>query len=323
MEVSEHLLRDSEDENGQLLTIHSSRRIDNGLNIFEGIFRNRWFIGIQFIIVGGQVLIIFVGGQAFSVKPLLGYQWGVSLVLGVISLPMAVIIRLIPDEFISRLIPRFWTRKKGPEVVVSDEDRRFEWNPALEEIRDQLTFLHTVRGGRLRNLKHKLQHPQQLLPRSRSGSRSRDDSVPSTPVGETGGISPQPATPESRSRKRTRSRSNSAFGPAAAMAGVVAGSIAGWSPIERAPDKNDSAGFNSSSPHGGLDNQEGIEIHPDTAADERLVGDYLSTSKTPPSQNPDLIPYFEHAPPARAPSSRSRRSTSGRSRSSQSQSQRS
>ncbi|PKX94280.1 putative P-type calcium ATPase [Aspergillus novofumigatus IBT 16806] len=307
----------------QIFNQWNSRRIDNGLNIFEGIFRNRWFIGIQFIIVGGQILIIFVGGQAFSVKPLVGYQWGVSLILGVISLPVGVIIRLIPDEFVSRLIPRFWTRKKGPELVVSDEDRRFEWNPALEEIRDQLTFLHTVRGGRLRNLKHKLQHPQELLPRSRSGSRSREDSIPSTPVGENGGTSPQPATPESRSRKRTRSRSNSAFGPAAAMAGVVAGSIAGWSPIERAPGENDSAGFNSSSPHGGLDNQEGIEIHPDTAADERLVGDYLSTSKTPPSQNPDLIPYFEHAPPARAPSSRSRRSTSGRSRSSQSQSRQS
>ncbi|RHZ44952.1 putative P-type calcium ATPase [Aspergillus thermomutatus] len=307
----------------QIFNQWNSRRIDNGLNIFEGIFRNRWFIGIQFIIVGGQILIVFVGGQAFSVKPLLGYQWGVSLVLGVISLPIAVIIRLIPDEFISRLVPRFWTRKKGPELVVSDEDRRFEWNPALEEIRDQLTFLHTVRGGRLRNLKHKLQHPQELIPRSRSGSRSREDSIPSTPVGENGGASPQPATPESRSRRRTRSRSNSAFGPAAAMAGVVAGSIAGWSPIERAPGENDSAGFNSSSPHGGLDNQEGIEIHPDTAADERLVGDYLSTSKSPPSQNPDLIPYFEHAPPARAPSSRSRRSTSRRSRSSQSQSQQS
>ncbi|GIJ83938.1 hypothetical protein Asppvi_002770 [Aspergillus pseudoviridinutans] len=306
----------------QIFNQWNSRRIDNGLNIFEGIFRNRWFIGIQFIIIGGQVLIVFVGGQAFSVKPLVGYQWGVSLILGVISLPVGVIIRLIPDEFVSRLIPRFWTRKKGPELVVSDEDRRFEWNPALEEIRDQLTFLHKVRGGRLRNLKHKLQHPQELLPRSRSGSRSRENSIPSTPVGENGGSSPQPATPESRSRKRTRSRSNSAFGPAAAMAGVVAGSIAGWSPIERAPGENDS-GFNASSPHGGLDNQEGIEIHPDTAADERLVGDYLSTSKSPPSQNPDLIPYFEHAPPARAPSSRSRRSTSGRSRSSQSRSRQS
>lgn len=292
------------------------------MNIFEGLQRNKWFIGIQFIIVGGQVLIIFVGGQAFSVKPLNGTYWGVSLVLGVISIPIAVVIRLIPDGLVRKLIPTRGLRKKGPQVLVSDEDRRFEWNPALEEIKDQLSFLKTVRGGRLRQLKHKLQHPQELLPRSRSGSRSRDSSIPGTPVGdnENGRLSPQPpGTPESRSRK-PRSRSNSAFGPAAAMAGVVAGSIAGWSPIERGNGEADSIKFSSDTPHGGLDQQKGIEIHPKTAATDRLVADYSETSKTPPSQNPDLIPSFEHQPPERAPSSHERRPLSRRSRSSQSQS---
>ncbi|PYH68142.1 putative P-type calcium ATPase [Aspergillus vadensis CBS 113365] len=304
----------------QIFNQWNCRRLDNNFNIFEGMWRNFWFMGIQFIIIGGQILIIFVGGQAFSVKRLNGAQWGVSLVLGVISLPVAVIIRLIPDEFISRLIPRFWQRKKGPELLVSDEDRRFEWNPALEEIRDQLKFLKTVRGGRLRHLKHKLQHPEELLPRSRSGSRSRENSIPGTPVGEHSDSTPtQPPTPDSRSRRRTRSRSNSAFGPAAAMAGVVAGSIAGWSPIERAPGDGEAFKVQTDSPHGGLDKQKGIEIHPDTAADDRILGDYQTTSKTPPSQNPELLPHFEHAPPERAPSHRSQRSTSRLSRSSQSQ----
>ncbi|EAU38925.1 hypothetical protein ATEG_00279 [Aspergillus terreus NIH2624] len=303
----------------QIFNQWNSRRLDNNLNIFEGLFRNRWFIGIQFIIIGFQILIVFKGGQAFSVHELNGAQWGVCLVLGVISLPVAVIIRLFPDEFISRLIPRFWHRKKSPKLLVSDEDRRYEWNPALEEIRDQLKFLKTVRGGRLRHLKHKLQHPEELLPRSRSNSRSRDDSIPGTPVGDGSSSPPQPATPE-RSRRRTRSRSSSTFGPAAAMAGVVAGSIAGWSPIERAPSgEGESFKFDTNNPRAGLAKQQGIEIHPDTAADDQIVGDYLATSKTPPSQNPDLLPFFEHAP-VRAPSSHSRRSTSQRSRSSQSQS---
>ena len=310
----------------QIFNQYNSRRIDNKLNIMEGIWRNKWFIGIQVIIIGGQVLIIFVGGQAFSVKRLdQGSQWAVSLVLGAISIPIAVIIRLIPDEFCSKLVPHFWHRKKasGPELVVSDEDRRYEWNPALEEIRDQLAFIKTVRGGRLRHIRHKLQHPQEFLPRSRSGSRSRDSSVPPTPNGDNGSPPPQPATPESRSRRGTRSRSNSTFGPAAAMAGIVAGSIAGWSPIERSHDDADSITFPTISPHGGLDNQQGIEIHPDTAADDRVVGEYSANPKTPPSQNPDLIPFFEHAPPPseRAPSSRGRRSLSQRSRSSLSPSQ--
>lgn len=273
--------------------------------------------------MGGQVLIIFVGGAAFSVQRLNGVQWGVSLVLGVISLPVAVIIRLFPDEWARKLVPKLWSRKKGPELLVSDEDRRFEWNPALEEIKDQLTFLKTVRGGRLKQLRHKLQHPQELLPRSRSGSRSRESSAPATPVmegAENGRLSPQPATPDSRSKK-PRSRSNSAFGPATAMAGIVAGSIAGWSPIERSDEDMNSAEFPAGRPHGGLDRQQGIELHPETADDDQVVADYTETSKTPPSQNPDLIPAFEHAPPERQPSSHgrplSRDSRRSRSRSSQ------
>ncbi|KAJ5578083.1 ATPase P-type K/Mg/Cd/Cu/Zn/Na/Ca/Na/H-transporter [Penicillium hispanicum] len=310
----------------QIFNQYNSRRIDNKLNIMEGIWRNKWFIGIQLIIIGGQVLIIFVGGAAFSVKRLdQGSQWAVSLVLGALSVPIAVVIRLIPDEFVSKLVPPIWSRPKneGPELVVSDEDR-YEWNPALEEIRDQLAFIKTVRGGRLRHIRHKLQHPQELLPRSRSGSRSRDSSVAPTPNGDNGSPTPQPATPESRSRRNTRSRSNSTFGPAAAMAGVVAGSIAGWSPIERTHDEADSFTFPATDPHAGLDRQQGIELHPDTAADDRIVGEYSTTSKTPPSQNPDLVPFFEHAPPStsdRAPPNRGRRSLSQRSRSSQSQSQ--
>ncbi|KAJ5883723.1 Calcium-transporting ATPase 2 [Penicillium subrubescens] len=281
----------------QIFNQYNSRRIDNKLNILEGIWRNKWFIGIQILIIGGQVLIIFVGGAAFSVKRLdQGSQWAVSLVLGALSLPIAVVIRLIPDEFVSKLVPHAWHgrhQKKGPELVISDENRRYDWNPALEEIRDQLQFIKTVRGGRLRHIRHKLQHPQELLPRSRSGSRSRESSIPPTPN-------------------------------AAAMAGVVAGSIAGWSPIERNHDEADSITFPTNAAHGGLDGQQGIEIHPDTAADDRVVSEYSTNSKNPPSQNPDLIPFFEHAPPAtaeRAPSSRGRRSFSQRSHTSQSQSQ--
>ncbi|KAJ5511682.1 ATPase P-type K/Mg/Cd/Cu/Zn/Na/Ca/Na/H-transporter [Penicillium expansum] len=307
----------------QIFNQYNSRRIDNKLNILEGIWKNRWFIGIQLIIIGGQILIIFVGGAAFSVKRLdQGSQWAVSLVLGALSLPIAVVIRLIPDEFAAKLVPHFWHRNKGPELVISDEDRHYEWNPALEEIRDQLAFIKSLRGGRLRHIRHKLQHPQELLPRSRSGSRSRDSSAPPTPIGDTdndnGSPTPQPATPESRSRRNTRSRSNSTFGPAAAMAGIVAGSIAGWSPIERGHNEPDITFPTNGGPHSGLDREQGIEIHPDTAADDRILNEYSATSKTPPEPESGSN---SHAPPVdRAPSSRGRRSLSQRSRSSLSQS---
>ncbi|EEQ85177.1 Ca2+-transporting ATPase, variant [Blastomyces dermatitidis ER-3] len=298
----------------QIFNQYNSRRIDNGFNIFEGLLRNRWFIGIQFIIVAGQVLIIFVGGEAFHTKPLNGVEWGVSIILGLLSMPMAVIIRLIPDEFIQKLIPEVWTRKKtGPQVFVSDEDR-FEWNPALQEIKDQLAFLKTVRGGRLNHLKHKLKHPEILIPRSRSGSRSRDSSIPQTPVdGAQDVTSPPPGTPESRSRN-SRSRSNSNLRPAAVMAGVVAGSIGGWSPVGRGVGEADSLKFSRSSRHSGLGDQKGIEVHPDTRDDDPVVSDYPYSTHVPPSQNPDLAPDFPHGPSHSGPPSHGRRSTSRQSR---------
>ncbi|DAA73520.1 TPA_exp: Calcium-transporting ATPase [Trichophyton benhamiae CBS 112371] len=286
----------------QIFNQYNSRRIDNKVNIFEGILRNRWFVGIQFIIVGGQVLIIFVGGQAFSVERLGGRDWGISLILGLLSIPVGILIRMVPDSFVRMLIPSYFRRKQDkPQVYISDEEQRYEWNPALEEIRDQLTFLKKVRGGRLNILKYKLQHPETLIPRSRSNSKS---SIPQTPQGEDHeNGNTQPPTPSSR----TRSRSNSAFGPAAAMAGVVAGSIAGWSPVGRSTSEQESIKFSGTGRHSGLDQQEGIEVHPGTREDDPILTDYSHTSKVPPSQNPDLTPEFSHTRPT-AGSSTERRS---------------
>jgi Ca2+-transporting ATPase len=237
--------------------------------------RNPFFIGINLIMIGGQVMIIFVGGRAFSVKPLNGAQWAYSIILGALSLPVAVIIRLIPDELIRKLIPHRWQHKETPHVIVSDDEPSFEWNPALVEIREELAFLKKVRRGRLNAVKFKLQHPREIIPGSRNGSRSRSSSFnrAQMPFEETGASevgSSGPATPETRSRRRTRSRSNSAFGPATAMAGIVAGSIAGWSPIERPRGDNDSVLFSRNN-HRPDDTCEGIQMRPNAKADDQVV----------------------------------------------------
>lgn len=225
----------------QIFNQYNNRRLDNRMNIFEGITRNYFFIGIQFIIVAGQVMIVFVGGRAFAVHRLNTAQWLYSFVLGLLSIPVGSIIRLIPDKAVRKLIPKWFVRKAAPKVFVEDEERQYEWNAALEEIREELTFIKKLRGGRLSALRYKLQHPDLLLPRplsTSSRSRSRTNSLPTTPIGEATGAEGDPkllATPESRkssSRHRVgRSRSNSAFSPSLAMAGVIAGSVAGWSPI--------------------------------------------------------------------------------------------
>lgn len=140
----------------------------------EGILSNRWFILIQLIIVGGQILIIFLGGKAFSVQPLnQASQWAVSVLLGALAVPLAVIIRLIPDQFITKLILYMWPRTKSPELGVPGESRQYGWNTVLEEIRDYPVFMKKVRGGRLRHIIQK--HRQDLLQ-----SRSSSHPYPST-----------------------------------------------------------------------------------------------------------------------------------------------
>ncbi|KAH6673701.1 calcium-translocating P-type ATPase [Halenospora varia] len=138
----------------QIFNQYNNRRLDNKFNIFEGVHRNWFFIIINFIMVGGQVLIIFVGGKAFHVTPLNGPQWGYSIVLGALSLPVAVIIRLIPDSWIAHLIPGRWKKK-----FVSDPKEK-EIPKPVEPISERpglpkegsLTFIKTIRGGRVRSL---------------------------------------------------------------------------------------------------------------------------------------------------------------------------
>ncbi|KIW01814.1 calcium-translocating P-type ATPase, PMCA-type, variant 2 [Verruconis gallopava] len=185
----------------QIFNAVNARRIDNSFNIFEGFFKNWIFIVILLIMIGGQTLIIFVGGEAFVVTKLTGPQWGISIVLGFLSIPCGLLVRLIPDrwisKFIDKLIPEALRRRR---VRVEDtEGGSYDLARALFDVRDDLAFLKRVRGGRINQLKHKIQHPKEILQRSRSGSR-----LSSSPM-------------------------QSALG----MPGLLAGSIAGLSPIER------------------------------------------------------------------------------------------
>ena len=81
---------------------NSNRRIDNKFNVLEGLFRNYLFIAITTIMIGVQVLIIFIGGESFSVTRLTTAQWAISVVLGVLCIPFSFVMRLISDEFLDR-----------------------------------------------------------------------------------------------------------------------------------------------------------------------------------------------------------------------------
>jgi Ca2+-transporting ATPase len=284
---------------------YSNRRLDNKFNILEGVSKNWFFIGINVVMVGGQVLIMFVGGDAFNIKRRLNAaQWAYSIVLGFLSIPVGASIRLIPDELLISLIPSYLkNRPKAPEVTISDEEEHFRFPKPLADVKEELSFLKKVKGGRLNNLKFAIQQTRdQIMPRSRSGSRSRSNSIPHTPTADSQredsfGGAPHP-TPESRRRGRsTRSRSNSALGATTVMAGIIAGSVAGWSPIERNYNESDAMGFTRSRGRSELEQSDEVEIHPDTKPDDPVITEDPGHLGAPPSQIPEITPVPASAVP--------------------------
>ncbi|KAJ2996983.1 hypothetical protein NUW58_g799 [Xylaria curta] len=233
----------------QIFNQWNNRRLDNRFNILEGITKNYFFLGINVIVIGLQVLIIFVGNTPFNISTLnptqTGPQWATAIILGALSIPIGMIIRLIPDNLIRKCIPK-WLRRKPtpPGLTISDEERFNEYPEVFTDVRNELAFLKKLKGGRLNNLKFAVRHPREtFMSRTRSPSRSRSNSMraPHTPTREDSFGAPSPVpTPDSRRRSRSiRSRSNSALGAPTVMAGIIAGSVAaGWSPIEKSGDRD-------------------------------------------------------------------------------------
>ncbi|KAH7132844.1 hypothetical protein EDB81DRAFT_806577 [Dactylonectria macrodidyma] len=131
----------------QIFNELNNRRLDNKLNIFEGLNRNIFFIAINIIMVGGQILIIFVGGEAFQITKLHGKEWGISIGLGAISIPWGAFIRCIPDEWVAACLPgflhRMWFAPPAKEIEAgkSTEDE--------DDFRPPLRVMSSIRGPRV------------------------------------------------------------------------------------------------------------------------------------------------------------------------------
>jgi P-type Ca2+ transporter type 2C len=239
--------------------------------------------------VGGQILIIFVGGAAFNVVHLNGAQWAYSIVLGFFSVPIGAVIRLIPDELILKLVPGYMNRRpQRPELFISDVEEHFRFPKPLADVREELSFLKKVKGGRLNNLRFAMQQTRDtFLTHSRSGSRSRSNSIPQTPEYERDDSFGSPVSTVTHKRGRSvRSRSNSALGATTVMAGIIAGSVAGWSPIERTQGDSDSMPFSRPRAKSDLETRGEAVTHPATS----LADTTITANSTPISQVDEITP---------------------------------
>jgi P-type Ca2+ transporter type 2C len=260
----------------QIFNEINCRRLDNKLNVFSGIQRNPFFIAITLIMIGGQVLIIFVGGTAFSVTRIGGTQWAASIILGILSLPFGAIIRLIPNEFIKIFIPHKLLVRKKKTAIIDEEKIVDEWNPAIDDVRDDLMFIKRLRSKRrLGTIGNPKKAIRRLIPSSSPKDSTKDDNSshhrrPSTPgVSDTGPASPSPSPSDS---KRSRSRSNSAFRPATMVPALVATSMM-WSPSSPSDNRRTEDLFPVTMSREDLEKVEGIEFHKDTDPNDPIVGE--------------------------------------------------
>ncbi|KAI8986393.1 PMCA-type calcium-translocating P-type ATPase [Pilobolus umbonatus] len=99
----------------QIFNEVNCRRIDNQLNIFKGIKKNKLFMAIFSISVSGQVFIVEGGGAAFQTVPLSRHHWMMCVLIGLISIPIGASIRVIPDELFIR---------NRPESIILDKVNR-------------------------------------------------------------------------------------------------------------------------------------------------------------------------------------------------------
>ena len=108
--------------------------------------------------IGGQVLIIFVGSEAFKIVPLNGKEWGISIGLGAISIPWGAVIRKFPDEWVSAMapsLPKFMHRKnKKQEEPVTEKEGSDK--DSLESLKPPLRVLSAMRGQRHQGFRERM-----------------------------------------------------------------------------------------------------------------------------------------------------------------------
>ena len=96
---------------------------------------------------------MFVGGQVFQIVDISGREWGISLALGFMALPIGFLMRCIPNEPIERLLIWLGLHSDPNRLPTkSAEAEELDWNPAVNDIRDDLAVIANNRGSRFKTL---------------------------------------------------------------------------------------------------------------------------------------------------------------------------
>ncbi|QRV74869.1 calcium-transporting ATPase [Ceratobasidium sp. AG-Ba] len=147
----------------QIFNSINCRSLTQDKNIFRGLTKNWYFMAITAIEVAIQILIVFFGGAAFQVTSMNGRDWGMSIALGFVSIPLGFLIRCIPTPPVERLFialhimrdpkapPKLTKAEKKEEEERKREEEKERWNPAISQVRDRLETFSNIRGARMRS----------------------------------------------------------------------------------------------------------------------------------------------------------------------------
>lgn len=85
------------------------------------------------ISVSGQIVIVEYGGTAFQTVPLSKNLWLMSIIIGLVSIPIGAVIRLIPDEI---LTISFKKTKNKDHYLQIKHDKGIELNDVIKTKKD-------------------------------------------------------------------------------------------------------------------------------------------------------------------------------------------
>ncbi|KAH6604508.1 Calcium transporting P-type ATPase [Trichoderma cornu-damae] len=197
----------------QLFNLYNNRRLDNKFNIFEDLHKNLYFIAINIVIITGQVLIVTIGGNALSTTPLSPKEWMISIILGAFCIPVAVLIRLIPDGAIRAVLGQGAPRQNSGGISSSNSPNRVTWLSTVDHVRCELGTISQPRDSRVRRILMKFWC---LLQRwdSAEGPERRNIAHERTPLLQ-------------------RHDGGAVCAPSVVMVGMIAGGVGGWPRVER------------------------------------------------------------------------------------------
>ncbi|KAJ2485193.1 plasma membrane calcium [Coemansia sp. RSA 2320] len=124
----------------QIFNEFNCRVLHNEVNCFKGMQKNWFFLGIVLISVVGQIIIVQWGGVAFQTTGLSGKYWAFSIVAGFISLPVGLVLRLIPDQLV------WWILPFVPQDIYR-EPPSLEWQPPALSVRNRLVGNDEAKPG--------------------------------------------------------------------------------------------------------------------------------------------------------------------------------